>query len=519
MDGARGTSALRRCAIAALLLAASVVTACSGGAADESSAPAERPARDPLTLRIMSFNIEWGGANVSFAKIAEAIRAADADIVGVQEPEGNLDRLARDLGWHFDRRNHLVSKYPLVDPPGGDGRFLYVEVAPGQVVAAANVHLPSDPYGPDWLREGRPPAEVLALERRTRLPEIEPVLAALSPVHRRGVPVFLTGDFNAPSHTDLIPAAAGEFPRGALELAWPVSRAIVDSGLRDSWREVHPDRVAAPGFTWWAARPRIEDYNPSDPTDQARIDFVWFAGPARVLDSVLVGEPGAGDVGIGVSPWPSDHRAVVSQFEVRPAPMPVLVSTAQRVHAAGEPVRACYNAAGHEQLSILLLRQSGDGDTPQHRVPLDASRGCIDIAGNDLPAGHYRIVLLDSSDQALSRNELWVLARGATPAIAVEREHYAPGEPVRVRWQNAPGNRLDWIAILAADAPPDSDAYLAYAYTRAQSSGALALDGKTMDFGWPLPPGCYVVRLLEDDGYALLAESGVFTVASPATQH
>lgn len=506
-------SALRRCAILALLMAAA---ACSSRAADEGAASAERAGAGPITLRMMSFNIEWGGANVSFASVVEAIRAAEADIVGVQEPEGNLERLARDLGWYFDRRNHVISKYPLVDAPGADGRFLFVEVAPGRIVAMANVHLPSDPYGPYWLREGRPPAEVIALERRVRLPNIAPVLAALEPIHRQGVPVFLTGDFNSPSHTDLVPAADGEFPQGALELAWPVSRAITASGLRDSYREVHPDAVETPGFTWWAARPRIEDYNPSDPTDQARIDFVWFGGPASVLDSRIVGEQGARDVEISVTPWPSDHRAVLSEFEVRPAPMPVLVATAQRVHASGESIRAYYNAPGQEQLSIALLRESGNGDsTPRHRLAVDADHGRADIPAAAVPAGHYRIVLQDADGRALSRNELWVLAPGVLPTLTVEDERYAPGEPVNVRWRNAPGNRLDWIAIFAAGSPPDSEDYLAYGYIDARSSGMLALDEETVDFGWPLPPGRYVARLLEDDGYEVLAASEVFAVAEP----
>ncbi len=499
-------STLRRGAALALL----AVLACSGRAADENARSAVRPDVAPAVLRVMSFNIEWGGTHVSFAANAQAIRAAGADIVGVQEPEGNLERLARDLGWHFNRRNHVISKYPLVDPPGGDGRFLYVEVEPGKVVAMANVHLPSDPYGPDQLRDGRPPAEVIALERRVRLPAIEPVLATLSPIHRQDVPVFLTGDLNAPSHTDLVPAAAGRFPDGALELRWPVSRAIKHAGLRDSWREVHPDPVAAPGFTWWAARPRIEDYNPSDPTDQARIDFVWFAGPASALDSRLAGEEGARDVSVGLSPWPSDHRAVVSAFTVRPAPMPLLVAAERRVQAAGEGIRAYYNAPGHPELSVVLL---GDDGRTAHRVTLATASGRIDIPGDAVPAGHYRIELLDAGGQALSRNELWVLAPGAAPSIAVDSELYAAGEPVNLRWQNAPGNRLDWIAIFEAGAPRDSEDYVAYGYVDARSSGALELDEKTADFGWPLPPGRYVARLLEDDGYRLLAESPPFTVA------
>ena len=508
-------STLRRPAIAALFLALVAAAACSSGTADEGSAPSERTGTGSMLLRVMSFNIEWGGENVSFAKVAEAIRSADADVVGVQEPEGNLKRLAADLGWHFDRRNHVISRYPLVDPPGGDGRFLYVEVAPGRMVAMASVHLPSDPYGPDRLRQGRPSAEVVALERRVRLPKIEPVLAALAPVHRRGVPVFLVGDFNAPPHTDLIPAAAGEFPNGALELAWPVSRAVAASGLHDSWREVHADPLAAPGFTWWAARPRIEDYNPSDPTDQARIDLVWFAGEATVLDSQLVGEQGARGVDISVAPWPSDHRAVVSEFKVRPAAMPVLVSTEERVHGEGERILARYHAPGRENLSLVLLRRSGESNAPQHRVALDGSSGRVEIAGDAVPPGHYRILLQDGAGESLSRNELWLLAPGAVPSIAVAGERYAPGEPLPVSWQNGPGNRLDWIAVYDAEAPRDSEDYLAYGYVDARSSGELELDAQTLDFGWPLPPGRYVLRLLADDGYGLLAESGVFSVRQP----
>lgn len=498
------------------LIAAAALAACSSRAAEEPQSAAARTDSGPVTLRIMSFNIEWGGAHVRFASVAEAIRTAGADVVGVQEPEGNLERLARDLGWYFNRRNHIVSRYPLIDPPGGDGRFLFVEVAPARMVAMANVHLPSDPYGPYWLREGRPPAEVIALERRTRLPEIEPFLALLSPIHDRGVPVFLTGDFNAPSHADWTEAAIGEFPHREVEFGWPVSRAIAQSGLRDSYREVHPDPVATPGFTWWAARPRIEDYNPSDPTDQARIDFVWFAGPASVLDSRLVGEDGARDVSISVSPWPSDHRAVVSEFEVRPATMPVLVTTAQRVHASGERIRAYYHAPQRDGLAIVLLQEPELGANGSRlRVALDGDSGRVDIPADDLRPGHYRILLQDARDTTLSRNDLWVLAPHASPSITLGGEHFLRGEPVEIEWRNAPGNRLDWIAIFEAEAPADSEDYVAYGYIDSRSSGRLQLNAETAGNGWPLPPGRYVARLLEDDGYEVLAESAPFTVANP----
>ncbi|HUD96717.1 MAG TPA: endonuclease/exonuclease/phosphatase family protein, partial [Woeseiaceae bacterium] len=102
--------------------------------------PAEGSASGPVPLRVMAFNIEWGGTHVRFASLADAIRKADADIVAIQEAEGNLARLAVDLGWHYSRRNYVISKYALIDPPEGNGNYVFVEVLPGKVVAVASVH-------------------------------------------------------------------------------------------------------------------------------------------------------------------------------------------------------------------------------------------------------------------------------------------------------------------------------------------------------------------------------------------
>jgi hypothetical protein len=62
--------------------------------------PDDRPVAEAtessVDLRVMSFNIEWGGAKISFANTVEVIRLSGADIVGIQEAEGNLKRLAAD---------------------------------------------------------------------------------------------------------------------------------------------------------------------------------------------------------------------------------------------------------------------------------------------------------------------------------------------------------------------------------------------------------------------------------------
>ena len=79
----------RRAALAALLVALGL----PGGARAE-----------PVT--VMTFNVWYGGVQVDFPSIGRAIRAADADIVGVQEPEGAAapDRPLRGTGRTSTRR-------------------------------------------------------------------------------------------------------------------------------------------------------------------------------------------------------------------------------------------------------------------------------------------------------------------------------------------------------------------------------------------------------------------------------
>ena len=93
--------------------------------------PAASLTRAPATVRVMEFNIEYGGMVVRFASIVEAIEAADADVVALEEAWGNVRRLAKALDYpYYNVRLQVVSRLPLIDPPGGDGLYLFVEVAP-----------------------------------------------------------------------------------------------------------------------------------------------------------------------------------------------------------------------------------------------------------------------------------------------------------------------------------------------------------------------------------------------------
>jgi endonuclease/exonuclease/phosphatase family metal-dependent hydrolase len=486
---------VRRTLLRALL--ACLVSAGCGGS-DEGGA---EQAPGSVTVRVMTFNVWYGGVSIDQGQIAEAIRAAGADVVGVQEAEGNLREIADAAGLPYvDESLHLISRYPLFERERDGVRFAYAEVARNRVVALENVHLPCCPYGPNLVKLGKGAKEVLELERRTRLAAIEPYLDTLEGLADSGVPVFVTGDFNAPSHLDWTEeaVAARDLP---YPLEWPASRALADGGFRDSYREAHPDPAEAPGLTWTAGQPPPR-MRPQETND--RIDWVLAAGPAETVSSEVVGEQGGPDVGVEVSPWGSDHRAVVSEFSAQPATAPYLVDADPRVVERGDRVTIRYAlAGGGPGRTVGVVAGSDPGAEPEQTLPIfDASDHIAPMFGTvAMSPGRHTAVLLDRGGDVLASSPFWLAEPGAQPRIDTDREVYATGDPVAVRWSNGPGNKLDYVAIFRAS-DPSLYSYVGYRYVDARPAGTVRFG-----VGSALKPGRYVARLMLDDGYSVIAET------------
>ena len=463
------------------------------------AAPAH--AQAPADVRVMSFNIWLGGDVVDFGKVVEVIERADADIVGLQEAEGNTRRVAEALGWRYwSDRLHVVSKYPLIDPPAARGEYVLAQVSPGRVFALANVHLTSDPYGPYAVRDGRGLRRVLRIERSTRLPEIRAALAALRPALRAGIPTLMTGDFNTPSHLDWTPAVDAVRDDVRYPVAWPVTEAIAAAGFQDAYRATHPDPVAAPGITWTFGYPfpRIAADEVAD-----RIDLIQASAGVQVLDSGIAGPPGTPDVTVPVDPYPSDHRAVVATVRLTPAAPGRFVSVLERRVERGGPVAVRYGAPrgeGTDRIAIVPAG-AGPGRARMWLPPQEASFfGAVTFASGALAPGAYDALLVTRGDRVLSRSRFWVVRPRARPRVRVVRRVRAGGA-IRVAWRNAPGYRRDWVGIWKAGDPDLYNAYLTFAYTGARVAGRTRIAGDAGTF----PPGRYVVRLMKDDGYGVLA--------------
>ena len=452
------------------------------------------------------------GCPAALHRLAHVIEASGADVVGVQEPERNTGRLARLLGWYADPRAHVISRFPILDPGDANGLYTFVMPTPGRIVAVANIHLPSTPYGPYQVRKGWSRADVLRLERDLRVAALAPVLRVLPKLAERGIAVFLTGDFNSPSHLDWTPAVAVARDDVPYSVAWPASRALADAGFGDSYRDAHPDPVADPGYTWSPGGPETRPHDFPD-----RIDWVLHAGPVQTLSSRLVGERGNPQVDLAFAkPYPTDHRGVVSEFEVVPAPSPPLVSPAHRRVTAGPlPLVVRFHATGSGNEVVAFQREPG---APLLSVRSTGGRtdAFVRLAKTHLRPGRYDVVLARER-RVLSRTSVWLYPRGAGPTLRTDRSTYDVGDDIRVRWTGAPGTQLDWIGLIrCAKVCAGPGSYLMYRYTHTRIEGSV-LFGADAYLGegsasWPLPPGRYVARLMDDDSYHAIGRSAVFTV-------
>jgi endonuclease/exonuclease/phosphatase family metal-dependent hydrolase len=504
---------MRRSATATLLcLAAAVLAGCSGSAGGEpkpshapsSVASSSAAASEPVDLSLLVFNVEYGGSKATDA----VIKDLDADVVGVLESYNRLPEIAEAAGYpYYDVGLQILSKYPILEPSEADGLYSFLEVRPGEAIAMINTHLDYVQDGPNRLAKGVPVDEVLATEEEVRVSTVQKLLPSVRSLLDDGWPLLFTGDLNEPSHLDWTAATADQHG-GVGPVAWPVSEALVGAGLRDTYRETHPDPVTAPGNTWGAVNGRRGS--------PRRIDYAYVGGPVETSSGELVGEQGADGVDRGYSRWTSDHRAVLSQLSVTPVPLPTTVALSSRLITEGDPLSVTYRLPDSvDEGTVSLIGPT----TSSYAVTEPMGR--VQVAPDQLPAGSYRVTLEGPGGDTLAENELAVRPLDAQVMLTTDAPTYGVGDPITVHWTHGPGNRWDWIGVYrAAAADPEKDGYLVWAYTGGHDAGALppATEGELVigrdqqGRPWPLPPGKYVVHYLLTDEYTS-AGSASFTVS------
>lgn len=270
----------------------------------------------PEHLSFMTFNVLVG---TSYESSLKTIEQSGADIIGLQEASAErLVYLASQLGYYsasFSKNpsnassndTGILSKYPIQEYYEGG---VLIKLSEELKVAVFSVHLVPYPYEPYDFRDGKITSapEAIASSETNRLPQMDGVLDQIDQLIGEGVPVFLTGDFNEPSHLDWNNEAADNGKNFGQVVNWPVSSAIVSVGMVDTYRQSHPDVLDTPGITWTTDESENEVYD--------RIDLIYHSPSDGFLleTTSLIGGPGD-QAEIIVPHYESDHYAVMALFK------------------------------------------------------------------------------------------------------------------------------------------------------------------------------------------------------------
>jgi endonuclease/exonuclease/phosphatase family metal-dependent hydrolase len=292
-------------------------------------------------LRVLSYNLwhGWGSVNNGQRKGFDSIILSEADIVCTQESTDNAsgtnkfqpEEVARDIGWFYCKIPSsgdlgVISRYPIVSQETvasgvGLGARVRLSDNPVREVMVYSLHLDYLHYGPyEAERNGSTNASVLQEELSSQ--RDEQATTFVSNVQNRlasadQTPVIVCGDFNCPSHQDWTQAASS-LHYGKV-VAWPVTVALTNAGLVDSFRQLNPNPFNVPGTTWSSI------FVGTEPQD--RIDYVFYKGTklnpvtSSVFNTqveVTLNRSGDDTAPVTNNTWPSDHRATLTEFNVAP---------------------------------------------------------------------------------------------------------------------------------------------------------------------------------------------------------
>ncbi|KAJ4310440.1 hypothetical protein N0V84_010972 [Fusarium piperis] len=291
------------------------------------------PKGEPLIkeFKVMSLNMWNGGTGVTnyHDKQVRFLASSGADIIGIQEDQSgrHIPRLANALGWYGWSSGGdvgILSKYPIEEEYGvisGPSRSGGVRIAldgDRQQLNFYVAHLGYTPYGPyDFCFSHMDPDRVIQREAQSgRTPQMEATLLGMKSHLDQAdeTPVFLVGDFNAPSHLDWVDGLK-EKNCGYSNVRWPTSVLPEEAGLIDSFRVANPDPVKVQGITW---SPVTIWNNANRREPQDRIDFILHKGKSlKVTDShtVVVGDP-LPIPDTRYNEWFSDHAAVLTTYKL-----------------------------------------------------------------------------------------------------------------------------------------------------------------------------------------------------------
>ncbi|MAZ58247.1 MAG: hypothetical protein CMP56_02395 [Flavobacteriales bacterium] len=260
-------------------------------------------------LSVLSFNRLNGTSINSVSNIIETI---SPDVIGLQESFDVgveiADRFNYCFYGHEETSTAILSKYSIEVINDSQCKIYLNET---DYINFFNIHFPAYPYQPYDIRDTliTTAAQAIHQAEQTRGLYIDQLLESINSIDNN-MPIVVVGDFNEPSHLDWVYGAENptrfQFNNDSSPFIvdWPASNKMLDVGLVDVYRQLFPNPLDYPGYTW------TPYYNVNEVHD--RIDFIYHDNQMNVESFSLIGPDNLSD--ILILNYESDHRAIFSVF-------------------------------------------------------------------------------------------------------------------------------------------------------------------------------------------------------------
>ena len=260
-------------------------------------------------LSVLSFN-RLNGTSVN--SVSKVIDSVNPDIIGLQESYDVGIEMADRFNYCFygdeETSVAILSKYYI--EMINEWQFK-IHLNDTDYINFFNIHLPAYPYQPYDIRDTliTTASQAIHQAEQTRGFYVNELIQSINSIDDN-MPIVVSGDFNEPSHLDWVYGAENpsqfQFNNdlSPFVVDWPASNKMFDLGLVDVYRQLFPNPIEYPGYTW------TPYYNVNEVHD--RIDFIYHNNQMNVESVALIGPDNLSD--IIIPDYESDHRAVLTVF-------------------------------------------------------------------------------------------------------------------------------------------------------------------------------------------------------------
>lgn len=240
----------------------------------------------------------------------------------------------------------ILEQYPTPASPDEAVRVLKARIEiEGHTVVVYSAHLDYTHYacylprgysGTTWKKLDAPVLDSGEIEKANKESlRDESIAGVIEDIkNEKGNIIILGGDFNEPSHLDWQENTKNLWDHNGSIVNWDCSVMLTQNGFKDAYREVYPNPVTHPGFTFPSDNPDVDIKKLAwapEVDERDRIDFIYFIPDKKLklVDATIVGpnksiihgqravENSKDKFIMPAGIWPTDHKALLVSFKLK----------------------------------------------------------------------------------------------------------------------------------------------------------------------------------------------------------